>query len=254
MVEVAVGDSSHPRGPLSSASRTTASVWPAAAEAARLLHSEIVRAAQRRGFAGSVPTPGGILHAGELVPFESLLPRLPAVQVTSGRPPDRHHLRLPIPFAHLSFGRGLSEAAHMVEVEVDTSLGRVRPRRVWVGLATGRIHSPQMATSQVHGGVIQGLGYALYEERHVDPHLGLVLTADLESYRLPGIADTPEIEVTFIEEGFEHVAGGGIGMAEVATLGMAAAVANAVAHATGRRLRHLPLRPDRVLAALHRTP
>lgn len=254
MVEVEVGDSWHPWGPLSSASRTTASVWPAAAEAARLLHSEIAAAAHRHGLSGSQPTPGGVLHAGEMIPFDSLLPRLPALQVASGRPPDRPPLRLPIPTAHISFGRGLSEAVHMVEVEVDTRLGRVRPRRVWVGLAAGRIHARQMATSQVHGGAIQGLGFALYEERRVDHDLGVVLTADLESYRIPGIADTPEIEVTFIEEGFEHVAGGGVGMAEVATVGVAAAVANAVAHATGRRLRHLPLRPDRVLAALHRTP
>jgi xanthine dehydrogenase YagR molybdenum-binding subunit len=98
--------------------------------------------------------------------------------------------------------------------------------------------------------VIQGIGWALYEERALDPTTGLVLTAGLEDYRIPGIADIPEIDLHFDTEGFEHVPGGGVGLGEVATIPVAAAVANAVRDAIGIRLYDLPIRPDRILAAL----
>ena len=93
--------------------------------------------------------------------------------------------------------------------------------------------------------MIQGIGYALYEQRQLDARDGRVLTAGLEDYRIPGIGDIPEIEIDFIEDGFEHVRGGGVGLGEVSTIGVAASVANAVHDATGWRPRELPLRPDR---------
>jgi xanthine dehydrogenase YagR molybdenum-binding subunit len=125
--------------------------------------------------------------------------------------------------------------------------------RVHSGLAAGKIAAPVLARSQAEGSIIQGIGYALYESRQVDPASGQVLTAGLEDYRIPGIADTPEIDVHFDEEGFEHVPGGGIGIGEIATVPMAAALANAVRNATGVRLQQIPMRPDRLLAALGKT-
>jgi len=135
-------------------------------------------------------------------------------------------------------------------VEVDTLLGHVRVLRVQSGIAVGRLAQPRLARSQAEGAVIQGIGYALYEEREVDPLSGLVLTAGLDDYRIPGIADTPAIDVHFDEAGFEHVPGGGVGIGEVATIPTAAAVANAVRNAVGVRPMRIPLRPDRLLALL----
>jgi len=109
---------------------------------------------------------------------------------------------------------------------------------------------PQLARSQCYGGVIQGIGYALYEHREVDLRSGIVLSAGLEDYRIPGIGDVPEIEVHFDKEGFEHVSGGGVGLGELCTLGMAASIGNAVYNATGWRPYELPIRPDRLLGGL----
>ena len=79
----------------------------------------------------------------------------------------------------------------MIEVEVDTWLGHVRVLNVHTGIAVGKIAAPELARSQAAGSVIQGIGYALYEAREVDPRSGHVLSGGLEDYRIPGIADTP---------------------------------------------------------------
>jgi len=115
---------------------------------------------------------------------------------------------------------------------------------------TGRIAVPDLARSQCYGGVIQGVGYALYEQRQVDARTGLVLTAGLEDYRIPGIGDVPEIDIHFDEEGFEHVPGGSVGLGELSTIAVAASLGNAVHNATGWRPRELPIRPDRLLAGV----
>src|SRR5262249_10842257 len=96
-------------------------------------------------------------------------------------------------------------------------------------------------------GITQGLGFTLYEERRLDPRGGSLLTAGLEDYRIPGVGDIPEIDVHFLEEGFDHVTGRAVGMAELVILPVAPSICNAVAHATGFRPRELPLRPDRLL-------
>jgi xanthine dehydrogenase YagR molybdenum-binding subunit len=150
----------------------------------------------------------------------------------------------------MSVGRGFSAGVHVTEVEVDTRFGRVRPTRVWAGIAVGRIYNPRLARNQCEGGVVQGIGYALYEEQRADPTTGTVLTDTLEDYRIPGIGDTPETLVHFHEDGWDHVQGGGVGIGEISLIGVAASVGNAVYNATGWRPRDLPLRPDRVLAGL----
>src|SRR5207302_1449699 len=81
----------------------------------------------------------------------------------------------------------------------------------------GKIAAPALARSQAAGSVIQGIGYALYEARETDAKSGHVLTTGMEDYRIPGIADTPEIDVHFDEAGYDHVMGGSVGIGEVAT-------------------------------------
>ncbi len=249
-VEVRAGDSRLGRGPTSSASRTSPSVYPAASAAAVRLHAELLEAAAEVLGGPVEAVPGGVTHAGEMIPWPDLFDRLEDRRVEAGRPKDGHVPATPFPVEGVQIGWGLSDVAHLVEVDVDTRYGTVQPRRVYVALAAGRIYAPDLARSQVEGGVIQGIGLALYEERRLDLRSGLVLSADVGSYRYPAMGDTPEVEVEFIEEGFEHAPGGGAGIAELAITSAPAATVNAVANAVGRRFPELPLRPDRVLEAL----
>jgi xanthine dehydrogenase YagR molybdenum-binding subunit len=153
-------------------------------------------------------------------------------------------------FSNLAIGAGVPSSVQVIEVEVDTWLGHVRVVNVHTGIAIGKVVAPALAHSQAAGAVIQGVGYALYEAREVDSRTGDVLSGGMEDYRIPGIADTPMIDVHFDEGGFDHVLGGSVGIGEVATVPTSPAVANAILNATGVRLTELPIRPDRLVAAL----
>ncbi|MET9319309.1 xanthine dehydrogenase family protein molybdopterin-binding subunit [Streptomyces sp. NPDC003038] len=151
------------------------------------------------------------------------------------------------PYARHAFG------AHFAEVEVDTATGEVRVRRLLGVFAAGRILNPTTARSQFTGGMIMGLGMALTEHSTVDPAYGDFPESDLAAYHVPVNADVPAVEAHWIEEHDKHLnPTGGKGIGEIGIVGTAAAIGNAVAHATGHRLRELPLTPDRVLAALGR--
>jgi xanthine dehydrogenase YagR molybdenum-binding subunit len=127
----------------------------------------------------------------------------------------------------------------------------VRVDRIVAVHDVGRIVNPLTAASQVEGGVIQGLGYALFEELRVDPTTGMPVNGHLDDYKVPTIADTPEIVVDFVDLPDENLPNlGAKGLGEPPIVPTAAAIANAVAHATGRRAAALPLTPARVLEAL----
>jgi xanthine dehydrogenase YagR molybdenum-binding subunit len=256
-VEVRIGDSDLPEGPASGGSRTTASVVPTAILAAQRLKEALQRNASADPKAGSN------------APWRDLIAASPDLAASAERPVDSGEMapgvRSPIAevglmghvfgwimrrFNHLQVGAGVPSCVQVAEVEVDTWLGQVRVLRVHTGIAVGRIAAPALAHSQAAGSIIQGVGYALYEGREIDPRTGEVMTAGLEDYRIPGIADTPLIDVHFDEGGFDHVPGGSVGIGEVATIPTSAAIANAICNATGVRLTEIPVRPDRLIAAL----
>jgi len=138
----------------------------------------------------------------------------------------------------------------MAEVEVDTETGFVRVRRITCVQDGGLIVNRLTAISQVNGGIIMGLGYALYENRVMDQTTGVVLNPNFETYKLPGIADLPEIDVELLDMPERGV----IGIGEPVTIPTASAIANAVSNAIGVRITSLPITPDKVLAALGRIP
>jgi xanthine dehydrogenase YagR molybdenum-binding subunit len=222
-VRVEIGRSDAVHGPGSIGSRTTASIGPAAREAARRLRAAVGT--------GKLATADGVRAVG-------------------GRTRDRWGYLTPVASQNMHIGRGLTGAVHVTEVEVDTRLGRIRPLRVWGGISAGRIYRERTARNQCEGGIVQGIGYALYEERLTDPATGHVLTTNLEDYRIPGMGDTPEITIHFHEDGWDHVDGKGVGLGEVSTIGVAASIGNAVYNATGWRPHRLPVRPDRLIAGL----
>ncbi|HXR03395.1 MAG TPA: xanthine dehydrogenase family protein molybdopterin-binding subunit [Verrucomicrobiae bacterium] len=155
---------------------------------------------------------------------------------------------------HGSWIEGLSTrpayGVQFAEVEVDTETGLVTVERVVAVHDCGLIIDTLTLESQINGGVIMGMGYALYEERVMDDLSGVMLNPNFETYKLPGIADVPEIEVVLLNMPERGV----IGIGEPATVPTAAAIANAVANAIGVRVGSLPITPAKVLAALGKVP
>ncbi|MBM3906461.1 MAG: xanthine dehydrogenase family protein [Gemmatimonadetes bacterium] len=141
--------------------------------------------------------------------------------------------------------------AQFAEVEVDTETGVVRVLRIVAVHDAGRIINPALADSQLHGGIIQGVGYALFEERHMDRARGVPLNANLHDYKVPTMADVPVIDALFLggaDPAANHV--GARGIAEPPIIPTAPAIAAAVADALGVEVCALPLTPWRVLGAL----
>ncbi|MFK8906994.1 xanthine dehydrogenase family protein molybdopterin-binding subunit [Streptomyces sp. YS-3] len=149
------------------------------------------------------------------------------------------------PYARHAFG------AHFAETAVDTDTGEVRVRRLLGVYAAGRILNARTARSQFIGGMVMGLGMALTEGGSLDPASGAFIGSDLAGYHVPANADVPAIEAHWIDEEDPHLNPmGSKGIGEIGIVGTAAAIGNAVHHATGIRFRELPLTPDRVHAAL----
>jgi len=256
-IEVHIGDSRLPEGPGSGGSRTTASIVPPTLLAVQKL---------KQGLERRVAAP----QAGSNAPWREMIAASPDFSVSGERPEDGTKLapgvRSPLKevglmglifgwmmrrFSHIAIGAGAPSSVQVAEVEVDTLLGHVRVLKVHTGIAVGKLAAPALAHSQASGAIIQGVGYALYEGREVDLGTGDILTAGLEDYHLPGIADTPVMDLYFDEEGYDHVLGGSVGIGEVATVPTAAAIANAIRNATGVRPKEIPLRPDRMLQLLN---
>jgi xanthine dehydrogenase YagR molybdenum-binding subunit len=139
----------------------------------------------------------------------------------------------------------------MAEVEVDVETGVVRVVRIVAVHDAGRIINPTLAESQLEGGIIQGIGFALFEERVLDARLGVPLNPTMHDYKIPTMADIPVIDATLLD-GADTVANhtGARGLAEPPIIPTAGAIANAVRNAIGREIHALPLAPWRVLATL----
>lgn len=256
-VEVQIGDSDLPEGPGAGGSRVTASVIPPTLLAVQKLKEAIRESVKRQ------PTPGSN------APWRELLAASPDLSASGVRPEDSRPtlpgIKSPMReagfigiifswmmrrFSNLAIGAGVPSSVQVIEVEVDTWLGHIRVVNVHTGIAVGKVAALALARSQAAGSVIQGIGYALYEARETDPVSGDILSGGMEDYRIPGIADTPVIDVHFDEGGFDHVMGGSVGIGEVATVPTSPAIANAIRHAIGIRPMEAPIRPDRLIAAL----
>ncbi len=246
-----LGDARYPEVPLSAGSQTAASAGSAVHLAARALHDKIIRIA--------VNDPGSLLLGTPpddvIVDSDRLIVRgdaargetLPALVARQGtgvieargeaRPAEEDQR-----FGMYGFG------AQFAEVLVDADLGQLRVSRMVGVFGAGRILNVKTATSQVIGGMVWGLGMALYEDTVLDERLGRVVNNNLAEYHVPVNADVPAIDVAWVDEVDEHVNPIGVkGVRELGITGAAAAVANAVYHATGKRVRDLPITLDKLL-------
>jgi xanthine dehydrogenase YagR molybdenum-binding subunit len=246
-----LGSTDMPENPASTGSVTAASTGSAVHDVAMALRQKLIQMAiadARSPLHGAVEwnikTANGQLIAGDLVnaddTYAALLGRNGGqpVEVTVASRPGAEAQQ----YSMHSFG------AVFTEVRVDPDLGIVRVPRVVTAHAVGKILNAKTARSQIHGGVVWGVGMALEEETLIDPKTGRYINADLAEYHVPVNADIGEIDVAFIEQPDLHVSTvGAKGVGEIGITGVAASIANAVFHATGKRVRELPIRLERML-------
>jgi CO/xanthine dehydrogenase Mo-binding subunit len=245
-VRVELGDSA--RGPfasISAGSSTTPSMGPAVRAAAADAKRQIIEiAAQRYHLEERVldMKDGQVVSVvGGSWPLEEVTGLLEDAQILGkgARGPNPTGMRV------LTFG------IQVAEVAVDVETGEVRVERVAAIHDVGRIVNPLGAQSQVEGGIIQGLGHTLSEERLLDPQSGATLTQTLDSYKLPTIADVPEIVCEFVDKPDEHLTNlGSKGLGEPPIIPTAAAIANAIRDATGANVHSLPITREEMLRAL----
>ena len=245
-VRVELGDSA--RGPfasISAGSSTIPSMGPAVRAAAGDAARQILEIAAQRW----EREPGTLsLRSGQVVcadggswPVAELLGLLEDAQIlgTGARGPNPTGMRV------LTFG------VQVAEVAVDVETGEVRVGRIAAIHDVGRIVNPLGARSQVEGGIIQAVGHTLSEARLLDPETGTVLTQTLDAYKLPTIADVPEIVCEFVDEPDAHLTNlGSKGLGEPPIIPTAAAIANAIRDATGAHVRSVPITRDELLRAL----
>ena len=246
-VTVRIGDTSYPPGPASGGSVTTGSITPAARNAAFLARREVYAQAAR----AASSTPEALMAS---MPLRAAAAKLRTEQITAQATRSDDYGGFVQGRGRRGMGIGGYGGVQFAEVAVDVETGRVQVERVVAVHDCGRPINPLAVEGQIHGGVIQGLSYALYENRVLDRKSGVMLNANLETYKIAGAREIPKIEVRIIEEyrGRSSTDAGGIG--EPSTVATAASIANAVYNATGVRVRELPMTPERVLAALaHRT-
>jgi xanthine dehydrogenase YagR molybdenum-binding subunit len=161
---------------------------------------------------------------------------------------DETYLLLPNILKQKRYVRA-THSAVFCEVRVDEALGTVRVTRVVSAVAAGRILSATTARSQIVGGVVWGISQALHEETHADHALGRFMNHNIAEYHVAANADVQDIDVIFVEEDDRIVSRmGAKGVGEIGIVGVAAAISNAIYHATGRRLHSTPMTPDKVMA------
>jgi xanthine dehydrogenase YagR molybdenum-binding subunit len=225
-VLVRIGDTGFPQGPASGGSMTTQMLTPAVRVAAERARDEVLRLApgEQELRAAARKLKRTIRASGE------------RARDYEGWKDDRYATTI--------------GGAQFAEVEVDTETGLVRVLRVVAVHDCGRPVNRLALESQINGGIIQGISFALFERRALDQPTGRMMNADLERYRIAGSKDVPKIESFLIENYLGRTNTDVSGIGEPATVPTAAAIANAVFHATGKRVRHTPMTPAAVLLAL----
>ena len=224
-----LGDTDMPKAPVHGGSTTLASVGNAVVAACQALRTKL---------AGL----GGGEAPGDMQGLLAVMSRhgLQSVQADGDAKPGDESER----FGSAAFG------AVFAEVRVDPLLGTVRVPRIVGAYDIGRVINPKIARSQCIGGMVGGLGMALLEQAEWDATLGRVMNANLAEYLVPVNADVPELEAILVPADDRHFNPlGSKGVAEIALTGVAPAIANAVYHAIGRRIRDLPITPEKLLLA-----
>jgi xanthine dehydrogenase YagR molybdenum-binding subunit len=249
-IAVKLGDSSLPQAPVEGGSWLAASVSHAILEAAGAVREELLTLAKKMP-----SSPLGGLKPDEVTLANGLI---------ASKQDASRAVALTDAMRHAGVSRIEQErsndfkqdhdharnthSAIFAEVKVDEELGVIRVTRVVSAIAAGRILNTKTATSQILGGVVWGIGMALHEETLIDHTFGRVMNANIAEYHVPTNADIQDAKVIFVDEPDSIINQLGIkGVGEIGIVGVAAAIANAVYHATGKRVRDLPITLDKLL-------
>jgi xanthine dehydrogenase YagR molybdenum-binding subunit len=245
------GDSDLAETPvMAGGSNQTVSIFAAVQAAVEKVHRDLLKLAQKHSdsplasakYEQLEARDGGLHRTGEKDSGESFAgilrrAKLPSIEAEaeSGAPMEMMKYSM------------ASYAAQFCEVRVHEETGEVRVSRWLCSLDCGRVVNPKTATSQLRGGIIMGIGMALTEETLFDERRGRIMNPSLSEYHVPVNLDVPEIDVHFLNTPDEHAPYGARGIGEIGITGAAASIANAVFHATGKRVRHLPITLDKLM-------
>jgi xanthine dehydrogenase YagR molybdenum-binding subunit len=249
-ISIKLGDSSLPQSPLEGGSWIAATVSNAIANTAEEVRNELLRLAKTMPASplADAKLEDVILADGKIVSKNDASRAVSIADVMRHGKVDRIQLEKTNSFKDISSYARNTHSAVFAEVKVDEQLGVIRVTRVVNAVAAGRILNTKTAGSQILGSVVWGIGMALHEETLTDHRFGRIMNADIAEYHVPVNADVHDIKVIFVDEPDEIINPLGIkGVGEIGIVGVAAAIANAIYHATGKRVRDLPVTLDKLM-------
>jgi xanthine dehydrogenase YagR molybdenum-binding subunit len=248
-VTIKLGDSTLPQSPVEGGSWIAASVANGIATTAGAVREELSRLAKQMPnspLADAKPDEVALVD-GKLVSKRDVSRAVSIAEAMRHGGVSRIEEEETTTFADDRSHAHNTHSAVFAEVKVDEQLGVIRVTRVVSAVAAGRILNTKTASSQIIGGVVWGIGMALHEETLIDHKFGRIMNANIAEYHVPVNADVHDIEVIFVNEPDDSVNPLGIkGLGEIGIVGVAPAIANAIYHATGRRVRDLPITLDKL--------
>lgn len=248
-IEIRLGDSTLPQSPVEGGSWIAASVSNGIDTTCTAIREELLRLAKGlpdSPLATAVPQEV-VLSNGMIVSSKDAARAVPIAHAMQHGGVERIEQERTTQFANDGAHAHNTHSAIFAEVKVDEQLGIIRVTRIVSAVAAGRILNAKTAHSQVMGGIVWGIGAALHEETLIDHDFGRIMNANIAEYHVPVNADVHDIEVIFVEEQDEIVNPLGIkGVGEIGIVGVPAAIANAIYHATGKRVRDLPITLDKL--------
>lgn len=249
-LSIKLADSTLPQAPVEGGSWMAASAAHAVLATAQEIRNELLglaKALPRSPLAGSGPD-DVILTDGKIADKHDLARAVSITDAMRHGKIERIEKEKVNQFADDTSHARNAHSAIFAEVKIDEQLGVVRVTRVVSAVAAGRIINPKTARSQIMGGVVWGIGMALHEETLFDHRFGRIMNPNIAEYHVPTNADIYDIDVIFVDEKDELINPLGVkGLGEIGIVGVAAAIANAVYHATGKRVRDLPITLDKLL-------
>jgi xanthine dehydrogenase YagR molybdenum-binding subunit len=247
-ISVKLGDSSLPQSPVEGGSWIAVSVSNGIATTAAAIRDELLRLARlmpNSPLADAAPDDVALAD-GKLVSKRDASRAVSIAEAMRQGGVDRLSQEKTTSPVHDATRATNTHAAHFAEVKVDEQLGIIRVTRVVSAVAAGRILNSKTAGSQVLGSVVWGIGMALHEETAIDHRIGRIMNANIAEYHVPVNADVHDIKVILVDEPDDSNPLGIKGIGEIAIVGVAGAIANAVYHATGKRVRDLPITLDKL--------
>jgi xanthine dehydrogenase YagR molybdenum-binding subunit len=248
-VTIRLGDSTLPASPVEGGSWIASSVSNGIATTAAAVRAELLRMAGKapNGPLGGATSDEVVLAGGRLVSTRAPSRAISVADAMRLGGVDRVVQERTASFSNDGSFEHNTHSAVFAEVKVDEEIGVIRVTRVVSAVAAGRILNLKTAASQIMGAVVWGIGMALHEETLIDHRFGRMMNANIAEYHVPVNADVPDIEVIFIDEPDRTINPLGVkGLGEIGIVGVAAAIANAIYHATGKRVRDLPITLDKL--------